>query len=326
MRFENLDLNQLVVLDALLSTRSVGRTAEQLFLSQPATSCALGRLREYFNDELLVPVGKTFVLTPLAAELSKPVRDVLLQIRTITRARPVFEPATSARQFTIEASDYVISLLLSEVVRRAADLAPLMQFDLRAINPQSPEHLESGETELLIAPEFNTVAGHPGEPLFSDTFSCLVCGTVNAHADSLSADEYFAAGHVGIEWGGGRRVTYDARILSTGRRVRRQEIIAPMFSLIPELLIGTRRIATLPTRLAHKIAERFPLRVLPCPIEIPSFTEKVQWNKYQEHDPAILWLRGLLKEAAESLASSGEATHGKRKRAVKAQGREVSQR
>lgn len=86
MRFNKLDLNQLVVLDAILSTRSVGRAAERLFLSQPATSCSLARLREYFEDELLVPVGKTQVLTPLATELVKPVRDVLLQIQTITRA------------------------------------------------------------------------------------------------------------------------------------------------------------------------------------------------------------------------------------------------
>ena len=159
MRFNKLDLNQLVVLDAILSTRSVGRAAERLFLSQPATSCSLARLREYFEDELLVPVGKTQVLTPLATELVKPVRDVLLQIQTITRARPTFDPATSTRRFTIESSDYVISVFLSEVVRKAATLAPFMQFDLRAISPQSPEHLEGGEVELLIAPEFNTVAG-----------------------------------------------------------------------------------------------------------------------------------------------------------------------
>lgn len=68
MRFNKLDLNLLVVLDALLATRSVSRAAERIFLSQPATSLALGRLREYFDDELLVPVGKTLVPTPLAEQ------------------------------------------------------------------------------------------------------------------------------------------------------------------------------------------------------------------------------------------------------------------
>ena len=313
MRFNKLDLNQLVVLDAILSTRSVGRAAEQLFLSQPATSCSLARLREYFEDELLVPVGKTQVLTPLATELVKPVREVLLQIQTITRARPTFDPATSTRRFTIESSDYVISVFLSEVVRKAATLAPLMQFDLRAISPQSPEHLERGEVELLIAPVFNTVAGHPAEVLFEDTFSCLVCADHPVKGRAITADQYFELAHVGVEWGGGRRVTYDARMISAGERARRQDVISPTFTLVPELLLGTSRIATLPTRLALQMAQRFPLRILQCPVEIPAFAEKVQWHKYQERDPAISWLRTLLRETAQSLPAVELAGAGEKK-------------
>ncbi|WP_031358116.1 LysR family transcriptional regulator [Caballeronia sordidicola] len=301
MRFNKLDLNQLVVLDAILSTRSVGRAAERLFLSQPATSCSLARLREYFEDELLVPVGKTQILTPLATELIKPVRDVLLQVQTITRARPTFDPATSTRRFTIESSDYVISVFLSEVVRQAAKLAPLMQFDLRALSPQSPEHLEGGEVELLIAPEFNTVPGHPAERLFEDTFSCLVCADHPMKGSTVTVDQYFESAHVGVEWAGGRRVTYDALMISTGTRVRRQDVISPTFTLVPELLVGTSRIATLPTRLALKMAQRLPLRILACPIKIPKFVEKVQWHKYQERDPAISWLRTLLRDTARAL-------------------------
>ncbi len=301
MRFNKLDLNLLVVLDALLATNSVSRAAERIFLSQPATSLALGRLRSYFDDELLVPVGKTLVPTPLAAQLVKPVRDILLQIQTVTRARPTFDPATATRRFTIESSDYVIAVLLSEVVRRASRLAPLMQFDLRAISPQTHEHLDSGDIELLIAPEFAIVQGHPTEPLFEDSFSCLVCVEHFAGQTEISTEAYFQAAHVGVEWGGGRRVTYDSKMISTGKQVRRQDVIAPNFTLVPELLVGTARIATLPTRLAQQMAARFPLRVVPCPIPIPRFFENLQWHKYQERDPAILWLRALLRETASSL-------------------------
>ncbi|KLO61691.1 LysR family transcriptional regulator [Delftia sp. WSY_4] len=301
MRFHKLDLNLLVVLDALLATRSVSKSAERLFLSQPATSLALGRLRDYFKDELLVSVGKTLVPTPLANELAKPVRDVLLQIQTIAHARPSFDPATSQRRFTIESSDYVISVLLTQVVRRAATLAPLMQFDLRAISPQTPEHLDSGEAELLIAPEFAKVAGHPFEPLFEDGFSCLVCADSPLLDGPLTPARYFDAAHIGVEWGGGRRTTFDARLMSTGKRSRRQEVIAPNFTLLPELLVGTQRIATLPTRLAQHMARRFALQVLQCPVEIPRFTELLQWHKHQERDPAIAWLRSLIRDAGASL-------------------------
>ncbi len=309
MRFDKLDLNLLLALDVLLSTRSVTRAAERLFLSQPATSLSLRRLREYFEDELLVPVGKAHVLTPLAVELIKPVRDVLLQIQTITRARPTFDPATSTRRFIIESSDYVISVLLAEVVRCAMKCAPLMQFDLRVLSPQTPEHLESGEAELLIVPEFATVPGHPAEPLFADTFSCLVSAD-HPLKDKMTADQYFNAAHVGIEWGGGRRVTYDARLISTGKRIRRQNVIAPNFTLVPEMLVGTSRVATLPTRLAHQMAQRFPLRVVRCPIAIPRFTERLQWHKYQERDLAIAWLRALLHETARNLPPLPRPKHG----------------
>ncbi|WP_083748754.1 LysR family transcriptional regulator [Pelomonas sp. KK5] len=303
MRFNKLDLNLLVVLDALLSTRSVSRAAEKVFLSQPATSLSLSRLRSYFEDELLVSVGKTQVLTPLAAELIKPVRDVLLQIQTVTRARPSFDPATSSRRFVIESSDYVISVLLSEVVRRVAEVAPMMQFDLRAINTLTHQHLDGGEIELLITPEFSTVEGHPSEPLFEDTFSCLMWRGHRLAKAELTVEDYLDAGHVGVEWIGGRRVTYDAQLLTAARQARRQEIIAPNFTLVPQLLEGTQRIATLPTRLATAMSERFDVVVLPCPLQIPGFTELLQWHKHHERDPGLVWLRSILKETAVSLAA-----------------------
>jgi LysR family nod box-dependent transcriptional activator len=207
-------------------------------------------------------------------------------------------------------------VFLSEVVRRAARLAPLMQFDLRALSPQSPEHLEGGEVELLIAPEFNTVAGHPAEKLFEDTFTCLVCADHPVKGNTITTDQYFELAHVGVEWGGGRRVTLDAQMISTGRQVRRQDVISPTFTLVPELLLGTSRIATLPTRLALQMSQRFPLRILQCPIKLPTFTEKVQWHKYQERDPAISWLRALFRETARLLPTVDSAladgtAHGK---------------
>ncbi|WP_016832698.1 LysR family transcriptional regulator [Herbaspirillum lusitanum] len=302
MRFNKLDLNQLVVLDALLSTLSVSKSAERLFLSQPATSCALARLREYFEDDLLVSVGKTNALTPLGSSLIKPVRDVLLQVQTITRARPSFDPSTSTRKFTIESSDYVINIFLSEVIRRASVLAPMMEFDLRSISPQTPNNLENGDAEILIIPHYATVQGHPKEELFEDKFSCLVCANgVFKDKEELTTDEYFDANHISVEWGGGRRITFDTRVISASNKHRKQTIVAPSFSLVPELLVGTNMIATLPHRLATKIAKQFSLKLLPCPADIPHFTENVQWHKFRDNDPSVLWLRQLFKETAATI-------------------------
>ncbi len=88
MHFRGLDLNLLVALDALITERSISRTGEKIHLSQPATSGALARLREYFKDDLLVPVGRKMVLTPLAEELAEPVRQLLLQTDAIIHRNP----------------------------------------------------------------------------------------------------------------------------------------------------------------------------------------------------------------------------------------------
>lgn len=305
MRFNKLDLNQLVVLDALLNEKSVKRAAEKVFLSPAATSCALARLRDYFEDELLHQLGKTMVLTARAEALQKPVRDVLLQIQAITTTNPSFDAATSNRKITIEASDYVMVVYLADVLQRASSLAPRMQFDLRVIGMQSHDDLDSGEVDLLIVPEFFAAPNHPAERLFSDSWSC-VCWNGNPVAGKkLSMKQFMAAGHVGIEWGAGRLLTFDETIAAKLGYVRRREVTAPNFTVVPQLLAGTQRIATLQTHLAKRLIASAPLSLLECPMPIPAFFEAVQWHKFQEQDPAIIWFRELLRSEAGKIENSG---------------------
>ena len=124
MHFHGLDLNLLVVLDALITERSISRTGEKIHLSQPATSGALARLREYFKDDLLVPVGRKMLLTPLAEELTQPVRQLLLQTEGIIRRTPAFSPATSERVFRLVMSDYVATTLMSQALPEIQRQAP----------------------------------------------------------------------------------------------------------------------------------------------------------------------------------------------------------
>ena len=83
MHLKGLDLNLLVALDALLRERSVTRAGERLGLSQSTMSGAAARLREYFNDALLVPVVRTVMVTPRAASLLEPVAQILRAAETL---------------------------------------------------------------------------------------------------------------------------------------------------------------------------------------------------------------------------------------------------
>ena len=77
------DLNLLVILDALLSEQHVTRAAERLHLSQPAVSHALGRLRDLLGDPLLVRQGGGLVATARALELAAPLADALAQVQSL---------------------------------------------------------------------------------------------------------------------------------------------------------------------------------------------------------------------------------------------------
>ncbi len=88
MRFRKLDLNLLVVLDALLREHSVSKAAQLLNLSQPAVSSALKRLREFFNDEILVVQGKRMVPTALALKIAPLVSRILADTEALIALRP----------------------------------------------------------------------------------------------------------------------------------------------------------------------------------------------------------------------------------------------
>lgn len=118
------DLNLLVTLDALLTEKNVTRAGLRMNLSQSAMSGGLARLRQFFQDELLVPMGRQMVLTPLAQDLVQPVRDVLLQVQKTIVTKPRFEATTSTRHFSIAVSDYVTSVLMVEVLQEIQCRSP----------------------------------------------------------------------------------------------------------------------------------------------------------------------------------------------------------
>src|SRR5437016_74829 len=145
MNLRDFDLNLLVALDALLTERNVTRAGNYLNLSQSATSGALARLRDFFQDELLVPVGRRMVLTPLAEDLVKPVRDVLLQITGTIATKPRFDPARSDRHFSIAVSDYMTSVLMIDLLRDIKYQAPTVTFELRPVGGLAARDLDRGD-------------------------------------------------------------------------------------------------------------------------------------------------------------------------------------
>jgi DNA-binding transcriptional LysR family regulator len=296
------DLNLLVALDALLSERNVTRAGNRLNLSQSAMSGALARLRHYFHDELLVPVGRQMALTPVADGLVEPVRDILVQIRGTLGSKPQFDPLTATRHISLAVSDYVADILMADVLRRARREAPHVTFELRGVGRRATDDLESGELDFLIAPDGYVSPSHPTDLLFEDTYTCVAWAGNDSIGPSLTLEEYLNLGHVVVNVAGAEPPgNYDEQFLRRSDFKRRVEVSVPTFSLAPQLVVGTGRVATITTRLAVKCAERLPLKLVPMPIAMPPMVEMLQWHKVHDYDPANQWFRRLLKDTVSDL-------------------------
>jgi LysR family nod box-dependent transcriptional activator len=303
MRFHQLDLNLLIALDALLTERNITLAGKRLHLSQSAMSSGLSRLRDYFGDELLVLVGRKMVPTPLAESLANPVRKILIEIQSTITAKPEFEPSTSTRRFSLMMSDYVATVLMTQVIQRAAELAPRVNFELLANNVAMPtDLLDRAEIDLLIMPEHTLPDLHPKERLFEDDYVCLAWSQNTAVTDDLTLERYLALGHVALQFTRGQSPLLDDWIRNQFGEVRRIEVIAMNFNLLPQLLIGTQRIATIQRRMAEYYAKLLPLKIVPPPLTPPPMCEAVQWHRSFDRDPGSVWLRGLLREVAQTVA------------------------
>lgn len=306
MRFQRLDLNLLVALDALLTERSVSLAADRLCLSQSATSSALGRLREYFGDELMVVRGRNMVLTARAEELIEPVRAVLEQIRTTISVAPPFDPMTCDRLVRIMASDYVTEVLLANVLRDMPHVAPAIRFEIQPMHDAPIESLERNLVDLLVTIDYAISSDHPSQILFEDDYVVVGWDQNPAMAQEMTRALYFELGHVAARFGKARVPAFEDAFMRRLKQPRRVEVIAPTFLSVPNLVIGTTRIATMHRRLAEQIASVAPLAVRELPFDIPPVREAVQWHISNNNDAALRWVIERIALAARRAEPEGD--------------------
>ncbi len=301
MRFNRLDLNLLVALDALLTERSITRAAERLNLSPSATSNALARLREYFDDELLVQVGRRMEPTPRAEGLADAVRDVLVRVDSTIAIQPAFDPTASDRTFRIFASDYTQQVLAPHLLALAAAARAAVRFDFLPQVSNPARLLERGEADLQIIPREFLSAEHPHEPLYEETFVCVVCRDSSLARGTLDRARYLAAGHVVMQPPGGGNTAFEAWSFERLGIARRVAATSFGFIALPAMVAGTELIATVHRRLAERMAPAAGGVLRPLPLEIPPMTQSLQWHGYRTQDPGLVWLRTLLRQAVQRM-------------------------
>jgi DNA-binding transcriptional LysR family regulator len=302
VQLSGLDLNALVVLDALLSTRSVTVAASRVGLSQSATSHALARLRRTFGDALLVRGPGGLVPTARAEAMALPLRDALAAMRRAIAGPSAFDPATSRRRFTLATADYVGLVLLPALMRRLAEAAPGIDIVVRTSEHHEHDDLAQGEHDLSIGPPApgNERPGIRARKLFDERFVCLVRKDHPALGRKWTPQSFAVMRHAFIAPRGRPGGVVDEALSRLGFD-RRIVLMLPHFLVVPFVVAQSDLVLTLPERVARTFVDQLPLAIVEPPLALPGFSMMLLWHDRAHDDPAHRWLRDLCVEVAGSM-------------------------
>jgi DNA-binding transcriptional LysR family regulator len=307
MHFRGLDLNLLVALDALLEQGSVTAAGRKVHLSQSAMSCALGRLRRHFGDPLLVSIGRRMEPTPYARQLAAPVRSILLQIDASLKGPACFEPGLATRRFTIAASDYATNVLLLAVQRHCANVTPQVVLEIMPVTAGSVAALNRGEIDLLILPDRYRQPSCPSEALFSDRLVCVVARDNRLTGSTISLQAFKSADHVVFQPDPQHVIAFDTWLREHYRFQPKVKLYLSNYALLPQAVVDTARIATIPARLAREYVRTLPVRILEPLFRMPPMIEILQWHAAHADDAGLQWLRQVLHDCARALGAPPSA-------------------
>jgi len=297
MRFKRLDLNLLVALDALLTEGSVSRAADKMNLSQSAMSAALRRMRDYFGDELFVTIGRQTKPTALALELAEPVRRILNEINADIISREPFDPLTSRRSIAVAASDYVMRVVLAKFLTHLKQAAPHMRVDIWPLTGSTTlTSFANGEIDMLISVGPILNPDLPTGELYTEKFVGIAWSDNDEIGDVVTLDDFVRLGHVAVRLGSYRATAIDENFLVQAGIERRIEVTTGAFDQIPELVVGTPRIAMLQRRLALHYTQTLPIRMFELPFEVPPIRVGMQWHRHNASDSAHNWFREQLTD------------------------------
>jgi len=287
--FKRLDLNLLLTLDMLLAERSVTRAAQRLNLSQPSVSVQLARLREVFNDPLLVPAQRGMRPTARADELRQPLREALAALgRAVAPTKP-FDPAEATTTWRVAAADYAESAILLPALAGLRAAAPNTRLAVvEAVPSRMARQLEQGEIDLFFHTSVGAPPGLHRRVLFNERYVLAGRAGHPRLKRRPTLAQFCALEHVVVSLSGGGFAGPTDDALAEKGLARRVALSVPHFLFMMSALAGTDMVAMLPERLARGAAG---LRVVEAPLEVPGFEMAMLWHERRHRDPAHGWLR-----------------------------------
>lgn len=296
---DNVDIRLLRAFLVLMAERSVSRASERLDISQPATSYALGRLREVFHDPLLIRARSGMVPTPRGLEIEAVVRRLVADYDGLVDVTQDFDPASSLRTFVVTATEHAEHLLMPPLLQYLRRHAPGIRVVVRLPDPaRALELMESGEVDLRLAWLLKPPPSMRSTPLFQDRFVCIAGRDHPEIRGALSMAQFLKYPHARTY--GATRTTsnlvIDEAIEKLGRRPATAFQLQNFLS-IPLALVSTDLIATVPHAFVRLFSAQYPLQILEPPIRLPRIRYAAYWHERAHKDPAHRWFRSAVAHA-----------------------------
>ncbi|MCA9711552.1 MAG: LysR family transcriptional regulator [Myxococcales bacterium] len=293
----SLDLNLLVVLEAVLEERSATIAAARLHVTQSAVSNALRRARAVFDDPLVVRNGRGFSLTPRAEALHPRLRAVLAEVRSLVGGDAAADPRSTTRCFTIASIDAVGCMVLPRVLPRFRAAFP--RATLRTITIDrllASGGLERADVDLLLGAPPDLPAGCEDEELFEDRMVAIVRADHPGVGRRLRLDAYARLPHAELALFAEPDDRVDRALAAHGLR-RHVQIMVPHIGTLPFVVASSDCVATVMHGVARAHEHAASLRILDAPVDLPPITVRQVWHRRTRDDPGCRLLRQVIREA-----------------------------
>ncbi len=312
MNIGRIDLNLLVYLDVLLRERNVTNAANHLGLSQPALSNGLRRLRELFDDPLLIRTSEGMVPTARAQELQPIIRDVLAKVDKAVQPQAAFDPTKDAHFFRIMAGDYAESTLFPHVLRRLRKEAPGIVLDFMTPSDVSFLDVEQGKVDMAINRFDSIPQSFHQKAVWADHFSCLL-SVNNPILEDFSLDTYLQASHIWVSKTGmgvgvgmnpldAQHLGWVDEALRSIDKKRRIAVFTRHYQTAMLLAEQNDLIVTIPSKAAQLQRDNPRVVIKEPPFEIPPLDLTMAWSALLQHNPAHQWMRRFVVEVARDLS------------------------
>lgn len=288
------DLNLLVSLHALLEERHVSRAAVRLGISQPTMSRALSRLREMFDDPLLVRGKSGMKATARALELGPQVDALLADVRELVR--PVrFDPSAATGRICIAAPDIVAYMLVPALIRRLAAEAPGLELEIVQWSPDWRRRIDEGELDLTVGIPAGSEANLRSRALVETRWVCTLRSGHPALGAAWTPATFAGLDHILVSLTGRGGGPIDAALAELGLS-RRVGLRVPYPLMSPLLVAETDLVLTTPEWLATKLSTQVAIVIREPPLPLPPIRAPMVWHERSHRDPRHRWFRQVVAE------------------------------